>query len=349
MRPCASARARATTEVAPPPAEGRPGLDPRYLDIVSPLTPIDPDALRVLEMARAAGRPPVEEQTPPQAREAYVRGRSALAASPPEVAEVRGIAVAGGPGLRFYRGLGAADPSPALLFLHGGGWVLGNLDSHDSVCRMLANLARCRVLAVDYRLAPEHPFPAALDDGIAAAWWLHARSDELGVDRARLGVGGDSAGANLAAVLALLGRDGALPAFDYQALIYPATDLTCAHDAHLREMPDVGLTPATMRWFIAQYLGEASPTDWRASPLRAESLAGTPPAFVVTAGHDPLCDEGEAYARRLMDEGVPVTHLHLPDQIHGFVAMGGAIPAAGRVLAEIGGTLARHWRTGPDH
>jgi acetyl esterase len=347
MRRCASAPAGATTEVDAPLAAKRTGLDPRYLEIVSPLAAIDPDALRVLEMGRAAGRPPVETQTPPQAREAYARGRSAVVAPPPEVAEVRDIAIGGGPSLRFYRGLGAADPSPALLYLHGGGWVLGDLDSHDSVCRILANAARCRVLAVDYRLAPEHPFPAALEDALAAARWLHAHAGELGVDATRIGVGGDSAGANLAAVLALLGRDGALPAFGYQALIYPVTDLSCAHDAHRREMPDIGLTPAAMRWFIAHYLGEASPDDWRVSPLRAESLAGTPPAFVVTAGHDPLCDEGEAYARRLADEGEPVTHRHLPDQIHGFVAMGGAIAAAGRVLGELGLALARHWRTGP--
>lgn len=345
MRPCASARARATTEVAAPSAGTRPALDPRYLTIVSPLAPIDPEALRVLEMGRAAQRPPIEQQTPQQARDAYARARRAVAAPPPEVAEVRDLAPEGVPPLRLYRGLGAADPSPALLYLHGGGWVLGDLDSHDSVCRALANAAHCRVVTVNYRLAPEHPFPAALEDAIAAARWLHAQAATLGIMPASIGVGGDSAGANLAAVLALLGRDGALAAFSYQALVYPVTDLTCAHDAHRRDIPDLGLTPAAMRWFIAHYLDGAAPEDWRVSPLRAGSLAGTPPAFVVTAGHDPLCDEGEAYARRLAEAGVAVTHRHLPDQIHGFIAMGGAIAAAGRVIEEIGTALARHWRT----
>lgn len=338
----------ATIEVVAPIAAGRPSLDRKYLEVVSPISPIHPDALRVLELGRAANRPPIEQQTPDQARTAYAAARHVVASPPAEVREVRDIPIPGPGGqlsLRFYRGIESSDRSPALIYFHGGGWVLGDLNSHDSVCRELANAARVRVISVDYRLAPENQFPAAVEDAVAAAAWLGRNAHDLGIDPERIAVGGDSAGGNLAAVLALLGRDGSLPRFDYQVLIYPVTDLSCSHDAHRRDIPDLSLTPSAMRWFIAHYLGvDGDRLNWRASPLRAISLSGSPPAFVVTAGHDPLCDEGEAYAQRLADEGVAVTHRHLPDQIHGFIAMGRLIGAASLVIQEIGTALDRRWR-----
>ncbi|WP_421990588.1 alpha/beta hydrolase [Roseococcus sp.] len=324
-------------------------LQTRYLTVVSPIAPIDADALRVLEMARASGRPPIQDQTPEEARQAYARGRKAVAAAPQPVALSRDIRIAGPDGslgLRLYRAQGSteAEMLPVLLYFHGGGWVLGDLESHDAVCRGLANAGRCAVVAVDYRLAPEHRFPAALEDGIAALRWLHDHSVEFRVDPRRIAVGGDSAGGNLAAVLALLGRDRAVPACCFQVLIYPSTDLTLGHEAHRRPIEDLALTAEAMRWFRAQYLGSAAESlDWRASPLHAPTLRGAPPAFVVTVGHDPLSDEGEAYATRLRDEGVPVIHRHLPDQIHGFLAMGGVIRRAGVVIEEIGASLDAHW------
>lgn len=338
----------ATIEVDAPTATERPGLDPKYLEVVSSLSPIHPDALRVLELGRAAKRPPIEQQTPDQARAAYAAARRVVAAPPADVKEVRDIPIPGPGGqllLRFYRGIESPDRSPALIYFHGGGWVLGDLDSHDSVCRELANSARARVISVDYRLAPENPFPAAVEDAVAAATWLGRHAHDLGIDPGRIAVGGDSAGGNLAAVLALMGRDRSVPRFDYQVLIYPVTDLSCSHDAHRRDIPDLGLTSSAMRWFIAHYLGgDGDRLDWRASPLRAISLSGSPPAFIVTAGHDPLCDEGEAYARRLADDGAAVTHRHLPDQIHGFIAMGRLIGSSSPIIQEIGTALDRHWR-----
>jgi acetyl esterase len=190
----------------------------------------------------------------------------------------------------------------------------------------VANLC---VVAVDYRLAPEHPFPAALDDGAAALNWVFEHAAELGVDANALGVGGDSAGGNLAASLALLARDGLLPALAYQVLIYPALDLTAASASYQSEMADLPLSAQTMHYFIGHYLPNAKDRlDWRASPLLAHNLAGVAPALVMTVAHDPLCDEGRAYAQRLDAAGVRVTALHFNDHMHGLLGQGRMVPAA---------------------
>lgn len=311
---------------------------------------LHPDALHLMDLIRAAGRPPFESLTPGQAREAYAAGRIALQPPPDPVAEVRDLSIPGPGGklpLRLYRAAGTADAVlPAVLFLHGGGWVVGNLESHDGVCRRLANLARCRVVAVDYRLAPEHPFPAAVEDSATALAWMHADAAAHGFDPARIAVAGDSAGGNLAAVLALMGRDGTVPAPCFQVLFYPVVDFAMDTPSYARMTHDLPLTAASMLYFLDHYAPEAVRADWRASPLRAASLAGTPPALVMTAGHDPLCDEGRAYAERLEREGVQVTSLHLPGHVHGLLTMGRVIGAADGVLQYAAAVLRDSWRPG---
>jgi len=311
---------------------------------------LHPDAGRLLELVRLAGRPPFEALSPDEARTAYAAGRAVLQPAPDEVAEARDLTIPGPGGplpLRLYRGLGTSEVAalPALLYLHGGGWVIGDLDSHDGVCRRLANLAGCRVVAVDYRLAPEHRFPAAVDDVAAALAWVAGNAAALGVDPLRIAVGGDSAGGNLAAVLAIMGRDGTAPASMFQLLLYPAVDLTMASDSYARVTQGLPLTAAAMHYFVDHYAPDAGQRlDWRASPLRAERLAGTPPALVLTVAHDPLADEGRAYAERLEQEGVRVTALHLGDHIHGMLTMGRVIAAGDPVLQYAAALLRDEWR-----
>lgn len=316
--------------------------------------PLDPDARLVLDMMRAAGRPPFETLSPAEAREAYANSRKVLQPAPEEVAESRDTTAPGPHGdipLRLYRPAGteASDVLPALVYYHGGGWLLGGLDSHDVACRRFANAAKCRVVSVDYRMAPEHKYPAAVDDCAAATGWVFENAAALGIDPARVAVGGDSAGGNLAAVIALMARDGILPPVAFQLLIYPATDMMMTSVSAQTVTEGVPLTSATMKWFIDHYL----PTpehgrDWRASPLRAADLSGTAQALVVTCTYDPLCDEGIAYARRLEREGVRVLHLHYSDQTHGFMSMGRIIRAADLAIDMMAAALRKAvWPPGP--
>jgi len=212
--------------------------------------------------------------------------------------------------------------------------VIGSLDSHDRLCRRLANGAGICVVAVDYRLAPEHPFPAALDDAAAALAWVAQQAQALRIDGQRIAVGGDSAGGNLAAALALMARDGTVPPLVHQMLLYPALDLTASSDSYRRITSGVPLSATTMAYFIDHYTPDAEDRlDWRASPLRAASLAGVAPALILTVAHDPLCDEGQAYARRLDQAGVRVAHIHCNDQMHGVLSQGRMV-AAGDALAD---------------
>jgi acetyl esterase len=231
-------------------------------------------------------------------------------------------------------------PLPGLVYFHGGGFVLCNLDSHDGICRSLANAAGCVVVSVDYRLAPEHPYPAAPEDCYAATQWVAKNGAELGIDVTRLAVGGDSAGGNLTAVTALLARDRGGPALRFQLLAYPVTD--CAFDtASYRENAEgYLLTTGMMRWFWEKYL--ADPVQGReayASPLRAANLANLPPGLCITAGYDPLRDEGEAYAARLRDAGVDVRTSRYPGMFHGFLGMTGQLDKARAAMAEAGAAL----------
>jgi acetyl esterase len=306
---------------------------------------LDPDAERLLAMVREAGRPALETLTPAEARLAYGAARAVMQLEPQPVAEVRNLAAPGPLGdipLRLYVPMGTPQgvATPGLVYFHGGGWVIGDLESHDGVCRHLANASRCRVVSVDYRMAPEYKFPAAFDDSAAATRFVCENAASLGIDPARIAVGGDSAGGNLAAAVAVLSAQGGLPKLAYQLLIYPVVDLAMTYGSYKRVTEGVLLTASSMRWFIDLYLnGVADRTDWRGSPIRAPDLSATPPAFVLTVAHDPLCDEGIAYAKRLEQEGVRVAHMHLSDQIHGFLTMGRIVRASGLVTDAMGALL----------
>lgn len=295
------------------------------------MAPLDAKARAVLELAKTLGRPRFETLSPEAARAQYSAGRAVLQPPPPEVAEVREVPDGPVP-MRLYRP--APGTLPALVFFHGGGWVMGGLDTHDHMARTLAVEAGCAVLSVDYRLAPEHRFPAAVEDAAGALRFAVERAGELGLDPARVAVGGDSAGGNLAAVLALMGRDGAVPNPRFQMLLYPVTDFAEERASYEGVGPDLPLSAPTMRYFRDHYAPDrATWRDWRLSPMRAASLAGACPAFVLTVAHDPLCDEGREYAARLEREGVAVTALHAADQMHGFLTMGALVPAAGVALS----------------
>jgi acetyl esterase len=277
--------------------------------------PLHPEPAKLLEIMAATGAPALDSQEPAAARAA----REALnKPSTIEVPEIRELD-AGGRMARLYRPTQDASTKTGLLvWLHGGGWVLGSMDSHDDLCRALCQRSGHTVLSVDYRLAPEDPFPAGLIDAVNATRWASDNAASLGCDPQRIVIGGDSAGANLAAVVAHL----APAPLAGQVLIYPVANGEMNSESYRNNAEGYFLTASSMQWFLNHYLsgGEGSPTDPRVSPMHApdEVLAATPPALVITAEFDPLCDEGDAYARRLAALGVPVTHLCFFGQIHGF-------------------------------
>jgi acetyl esterase len=307
---------------------------------------LDPDAAAVYKAFQEAKRPPYESVSPTEAREMYLQARFVSNPEPPELESVRDIAIPGPAGplpARLYtpKTLRRADGmAPALVFFHGGGWVIGNLDSHDVVCRTLAVEGELLVIAVDYRLSPEAKFPAAVEDSIAATRWVSDNAMTLGIDATRLVVGGDSAGGNLSAVVAIHTRDHGGPKLAGQVLIYPGTDFRMTHPSHREPETSILLTHSVIRWFRDHYLnGPEDINDWRASPALVENLAGLPPAYVLTAGGDPLRDEGEEFAQRLKDAGVPVTFRSFPGQFHGFITMGKLLPQAKVAAKEIGAWL----------
>ena len=295
---------------------------------------LDPQAQALLDLARQRGAPTLSSQPPVQAREAYRNSRLPTQPQAPSAVVSRELSVAGPGGdvpVREYRPT-AAQPQqvlPALVFFHGGGWVLGDRNTHDVVCRMLCVQSGCAVYSVDYRLAPEHRFPAAFDDACAAVVELINRATELFIDPKRLAVGGDSAGGNLATAAALALRGSNLPKLAAQLLVYPVTDMCAQGGSYDDCATGYALSAADMHYFRDHYIDNpAHHTDWRASPLRAPSLAGLPPALVLTAGYDPLRDEGRHYADRLAQEGVAVHHVCFERQMHGFLGMGGVIDEA---------------------
>jgi acetyl esterase len=307
---------------------------------------LDADAAAVFAAFQEAGRPPYETVSPAEARELYLGGRAVTNPEPPELLSVAPLTIpspAGSIPARIYTPKTlrkAGGLAPALVFFHGGGWVIGDLDSHDVVCRKLAHEAELLVISVDYKLAPEHKFPAAVDDAIAATKWIAENAKQLGIDAARLTVGGDSAGGNLAAVVALAARDGGGPQIAGQVLIYPATDFAMTHPSHREPETSVLLTHSVIKWFCNHYLRGASDIDnWKASPARATTLAGLPPAYLLTAGADPLRDEGDEYAKRLKEAGVAVTYRHFPGQFHGFFTMGKLLQQANVAASDIGAWL----------
>ena len=300
--------------------------------------PVDPQIQQVIDALAASDFEPVHAHSPAAARAQYVRMIEARGIAPAPVGAVEDRSIPGPGGdlpVRIYRPSLDAPTLPALVYFHGGGHVIGNLDTHDAVARNLCNGAGCIVVSVDYRLAPEHKFPAAAEDAFAALGWCAAHGTEVGIDPRRLAVGGDSAGGNLAAVAALMARDAGGPAIALQVLVYPVTDYACDTESYRTYAEGYGmLETRSVRWFRDHYLrDETDRLDWRASPLRAGDLGGVAPALVLTAQCDVLHDEGEAYARRLRSAGVEVDHRDIPGMIHGFFAMAPAVDGAVRAQA----------------
>jgi acetyl esterase len=311
--------------------------------------PLDPQAQRVVDQMAALNLKPVEESTPAEARDS-IRVRTAALGPFEDVAAVADhrVPVAGGEVTVRAYSPGGSGPHPALVYYHGGGWVIGDLDTHDGLCRSLTNAARCAVLSVDYRLAPEWRYPVAVEDSYAALTWVVANAARLGIDPRRVAVGGDSAGGNLATVMALMARERRGPALVHQVLIYPVTDHRLDTPSYVENATGYVLTREGMRWFWNHYLArEAEGREPHASPLRAPSLAGLPPALVITAECDPLRDEGEAYAARLRDAGVPVTLTRYSGMFHGFVRMTRILDKARTALDEIAGSLQKAFAAAP--
>jgi acetyl esterase len=293
---------------------------------------LDPQAQALINLIAERGFPATHTLTPAEARAWYRERRSFSQPAPRAMAEVRDLVAPGPNGpipLRLYRPAGLASPAPTLVYFHGGGWVIGDLDTHDVLCRELAEDGRCVVVAVDYRMGPEHRFPAAPDDCLAASRWVLAQAGDLGLDATRFAVGGDSAGGNLAAVVSLAWRDGGdAPPLKFQLLIYPATDMRAVAPSHTSNGQGYVLTSDTIAYFQRHYLDRDQQADWRASPLLAASLAGLPPALVLTAGFDPLRDEGRQYADALSAAGSSAQYVCFERQIHGFITMGRVIDEA---------------------
>ncbi|HEV7735220.1 MAG TPA: alpha/beta hydrolase [Candidatus Binatia bacterium] len=295
---------------------------------------LDPQARALLDQMAAMGGAPLSSMPVEGARQ-LMNALASMQGAGEAVAHVEDIRIPGPGGdipARLYRPAG--DALPLLVYFHGGGWVIGSLESHDALCRTLANAAGCAVLSIDYRLAPEHRYPAAADDCYAATVWAVANARALGTDPARVAIGGDSAGGNLTAVTALRACDQGTPALRFQLLVYPVTDHRYDTASYRENAEGYLLSRTDMVWFWDHYLGTNDGTEPYASPLRATNLAGLPPALVITAGFDPLRDEGEAYAERLKKAGIPVTLTRYDGMIHGFFGMGAQLDEAKRAIGQ---------------
>ena len=299
--------------------------------------PLHHQTAAVLEAMRQIGAPPLHELTPDEARASYLATRTV---STVHLHEIRDID-AGSVKCRLYRPT-AHSPAPLLVYFHGGGWVIGDLDTHDDICRKLARDAGCNVIAVDYRLAPEHPAPASLDDCITATRWIFSNATKLGIDAKRIAVGGDSAGGNLAALVSM--HAGVTPVF--QLLVYPATDMRLGQQSHRDNAQGYLLTADAMRWFIGHYIGadDSRRSDPMLSPLLSddETLKKSPPTLVITAEYDPLRDEGEQYAARLASVGVPTSTVRFNGQIHAFFGMSEILDDAAAAVSLCASYLRKH-------
>jgi len=305
--------------------------------------PLHSQVVRFLEAQRSLGLNPIEQGTPDEFRQ---RLRAAVAANgEPEAiqaTEDRQIIGPAGPiPIRIYWPL-SRKSAGALVYYHGGGWVGGDLDTHDALCRALANAAGCPVIAVDYRLAPEHRYPAAADGAYRAFTWVCDHSPELGIAPNRVAVGGDSAGGNLAAVVSLMARDRRQPLPCLQVLVYPIVDHDFTTSSYQQYAAGYSLTAGGMQWFWQHYLpDEAVSQEPYASPLKADDFAGLPPALVITAEYDVLCEEGNQYATRLQSAGIPTEWKCYEGMIHGFVSRINVFDAAREAVTQITGTLQR--------
>lgn len=308
---------------------------------------LDPQAKAFLDQLNAANLPDAPAMTPRDARlqmevSTMMLGRAPVVGR----ADDHTIPGPGGPIRIRVTAPEGSGPFPALVYFHGGGWVVGNLSSHNHLCRAITNAAKIAVVSVDYRLAPEHPFPAAIDDAEAATIWVAEHADSLGIDPQRLAVGGDSAGGNLAAVVARRIRDRGTPRLALQLLLYPATNADFNTPSYLEKAEGYMLTRAAMQWYWDQYLPDpAQRTLPDAAPLRVKDLAGLPPALVMTAEYDPLCDEGEAYAQRMAEAGVAVTLRRFDGMIHGFLRRFAFFDQGKQAVAEIAQALNQAFET----
>ena len=308
--------------------------------------PLSPAARSLLDMAYRVGAPRFEDLSPAQARHSFQKLQFALRPEAPAVASTTEVPMARADGsallARLYRPLSSQsqDVLPLLIYFHGGGWCVGDVASYDVLCRQLANASQCAVLSVDYRLAPEHPFPAALDDAAFAFEWAIGHADLLGIDAQRIALGGDSAGGNLSIVTALSLRAAAIePRF--LLLIYPSTEIKSVRPSRQRYGEGYFLDFGTLKWFFDHYLPAGQSEDWRASPMRAESLAGLPPTFVLSAEFDPLVDDCAAFAQRLRTQGVEVEYVQIDGVLHGFITLGKLFPQAEQAIQAAAAALAR--------
>jgi acetyl esterase len=299
-----------------------------------------------LESLQAPGKRPVHSYPPAEARRLYSENSHLVTAEAPEIASSHDQTIPGPHGLlpiRIYRPMGSTPNEilPAFIFFHGGGWMLGNLETHDVICRKVCNQAHCSVIAVDYRLAPEFPFPIAVEEAIFATQWIFENAKALALDANRMAIGGDSAGGALSATVAL----DAVPKKQFklvlQVLIYPSVDQEPNYPSYEENGTGYFLDRDLLHFFQSNYLTPKDYLDWRASPIRAKSFVGLPPAFILTAGYDPLRDEGKDYGDRLRAAGVPVTYSCYEDMIHGFVRLGKVIPEAQNAIDEISAELTK--------
>lgn len=307
--------------------------------------PVHPQIAKALEALAKAELPPLESLTPEEARAQMEAMSKARGGEPQPIERTEDRTIPGPAGdipVRIYWPLGGA-PNGAVVYYHGGGHVIGSLDTHDRVARNLTAYSGALVVSVDYRMGPEDRFPAPVEDSWAALEWMAEAAPEFGVDPSNLAVAGDSAGANLAAVVAIMARDAGAPLLKFQALIYPVADYTLSSDSYRRYGAGYGiLTAEAMKWFQTYYLNsEADADDWRASPLKAESLEGLPRALVITAECDVLHDEGAAYAEALQAAGVPCIHSNYGGMIHAFFGMAPDVDDAVTAQQEVGAAIAR--------
>ena len=306
--------------------------------------------LDLMEKAVQDGRPRLETLPHAAGRKAVDKMSEDSEAEPLAVGEIDDGGFAGPGGeirFRHYVPLVAADGKlPTLVYYHGGGFVIGNLETHDSTCRRLANKSRCQVIAIDYRLSPEHPFPAPIEDGVAAFRHIRDNAKAFGADPARLAVGGDSAGGAIAAVVCQVCRDAGEQGPAFQMLIYPATDSSRESASRKAFAEGYFLTKPLMDWFWKAYVPAGTDlADLRLSPLLARDFTGLPPAFVLTAGYDPLRDEGRAYAERLIEAGIKTTYANYPGTIHGFFSLTRFLQQGLRANDEAAAVMAAHFGT----
>jgi acetyl esterase len=304
--------------------------------------PLDPQARAYMDAVAALGGAPPREMTPPEWRAQMTARRQHWGILPQPVARIEDRSVPGSDGdvpVRVFVPQ-ATGPLPILVHYHGGGWVIGDVDGSENLCRAMANLTPCIVVSVEYRLAPEAKFPAGLEDCYAATRWVAEHGAELGGDPTRLAVGGESAGGNLAAAVSLLARERGAPNIAFQLLIYPVTDANFETGSYLEQAEGYGLTRDSMQYFWELYLEDpVEVTHPLASVLQAD-LAGLPPALVITAEYDPLRDEGDAYAAKLKAAGVPVEHISYPGQIHGFFNVGTMMQTGDKAVAAAARSMA---------